>query len=56
MESTKINVMMLGNKAQSKHELYRLLIVEANLYLPLEKENSIYFISEIVQHRKQVRL
>ena len=54
MESTKINVMMLGDKVQSKHELYRLLTVEVNLYLPPEKETSIYFIREIVQQSKQV--
>ena len=54
MESTEINVMMFGNKAQSKHELYQLLTVEANLYLPPEKETSIYFIEEIFQQSKQV--
>ena len=54
MESTKINVMMFSNMAQSKHELYRLITVEANVYLPPEKETFIYLIKEIVQQGKQV--
>ena len=54
MESIKINVIMLANKLQSQHELYWLLTVEANLYLPPEKDTSIYFIREIIQQSKQI--
>ena len=54
MESAKIKIMMLCNKAQSKHKLYQLLTVEANIYLPPVKETSIYYIREIAEQSKQV--
>ena len=55
MESSKINLNLLGMKAQTKNELYRLLTVEAKLYLPPQKETSIYFIRGIINGRKKVR-
>ena len=33
-----INVSQLRVKARSKHEMYRLLTVEAKIYLPPQKE------------------
>ena len=44
---------MLGIKAKTKNELYRLSTTEANLYLPSQKETSIYFVRDIVQGRKK---
>ena len=41
MEKQKVNINYLGTKAQSKNELYRMLTVEAKLYLPPQKETSI---------------
>ena len=35
MEKSEINLNLLGVKAQTKNELYRLLSVDAKLYLPL---------------------
>ena len=55
MESSKINLNLLGMKAQTKNELYRLLTVEAKLYLPPQKETSIYFIRGIINGGKKVR-
>ena len=36
MDSTRINLLELGCKSQSKSELYRLLIVEGGMHLPPE--------------------
>ena len=49
-----INVSQLGTKAKSKNEMYRILTVEAKIYLPPQKECSIYFIRDIFQGRKKV--
>ena len=56
MEGSRINLNLLGIKARTKNELYRLLTTEANLYLPPQKETSIYFVRDIVQDRKKVSL
>ena len=48
MEQKEINISSLGMKAQTKNELYRILTVEAKLYLPPQKETSIYFIRGVV--------
>ena len=50
----RINVNQLGAKARSKHEMYRILTVEAKIYLPPQKECSIYFIRDIFQGKKKV--
>ena len=34
MESSKLNLQILDTKAQTKNEMYRLLTVEAHIYLP----------------------
>ena len=38
MEESRINLNMLGIKAKTKNELYRLLTTEANLYLSPQKK------------------
>ena len=37
-----INVSQLGTKAKLKNDMYRILTVEAKIYLPPQKECSIY--------------
>ena len=34
--------------------MYRLLTTEANLYLPPQRETSIYFVRDIIHGRKKV--
>ena len=53
MEESRINLNMLGIKAKTKDELYRLLTTEVNLYLPSQKETLIYFVKDIVHGRKK---
>ena len=55
MEPSQINLNNLGIKAQTKNELYRFLTSEADLYLPPQKETSIYFVRDILKNRKKVR-
>ena len=54
MESNKINLNMLAIKARTKNEMYRLLTTEADMYLPPQKETSIYFVRDIIQGKKKV--
>ena len=54
MERDTINVHNLGFKARIKNELYRLLTVETDVYLPPQKETSIYFVRDIVHGNKKV--
>ena len=56
MEGIKINLNVLGIKARTKNELYRLLTTEANMYLPPQKETSIYFVRDIIHGRKKASL
>ena len=53
MEGSRINLNLLGVKARTKNELYRLLTTEVNMYLP-QKETSIYFVRDIIHGRKRV--
>ena len=54
MEKRELNLSLLGSKAQTKNELYRILTVDAKLYLPPQKETSIYFIRGILNGKKRV--
>jgi hypothetical protein len=54
-ERVNVNLLELGSKAQSKYEIYKILTVEGNLYLPPYKECSIQFITDILHERKRVR-
>ena len=54
MKKTKINLLEIGSKVQSKAELYRALVVEGGMYFPPEKETSMEFISEIALQEKNV--
>ena len=56
MKRTKVNLIDLGMKARTKSEMYRLLTVDADLYLPPQKKVSIYFIREITTGSKKVLL
>jgi hypothetical protein len=42
--------------AQTKHEIYRILTVEGELYLPSEKSVGLFFIRNIMTGKKNVRL
>ena len=53
MEANKLNINMLGLKAHTKNEMYRLLTTEANLYLPPQRETSINFVRDIIHGRKK---
>ena len=53
MEESRINLNMLGIKVKTKNELYRLLTTQTNLYLPSQKETSIYFVKDIVHGCKK---
>ena len=55
MESIGVKINSIGIKAQTKNELYQILTVEAKLYLPPQKEASIYFIRGILNGRKKVK-
>ena len=39
MEGSRINLNLLGVKARTKNELYRLLTTEVNMYLPPQKKH-----------------
>ena len=51
-----INLNQLGTKAKSKNEMYRILTVEAKNYLPPQKEWTIYFIRDVFQGKKKVKI
>ena len=51
MELGEVNLKHLAAKAQTKSELYRLLTVDANLFLPPQKEASVYFIRDIFEQK-----
>ena len=53
MEGSRINLNLLGVKTRTKNELYRLLTTEVNMYLPPQKETSIYFVRDIIHGRKE---
>ena len=54
MDSTNVNLMEVGTRAQSKAELYRLLTVEGNMYLPPQEQATMEFISDIAFQEKKV--
>ena len=49
-----VNVNYLGSKVKTKNEIYHLLTVECKLYLPPQKECSIYFKRDILHGKKMV--
>ena len=55
MDANQLNINMLWLKARTKNEMYRLLITEANVYPPSQRETSIYFVRDIIHRRKKVR-
>ena len=52
MESASL--ISIGNKAQSKSELYKVLVVEVGMYLPPCKETHMLFISQVALNEKKV--
>ena len=53
MEET-ITTNEIGIKAKSKHEVYRLLATEGNVYLPPQKEANHYYLSKVVSGKTKV--
>jgi hypothetical protein len=47
MKIERINFLKIEQIAQSKHELYKVMVDERGMYLPSENENCIEPISEI---------
>lgn len=56
MDTSIINVNEFGTKFRSKNELYRFLVTDARMYLPPQKECSIYFVRDIFSGKKKVTL
>ena len=54
MEKICLNILDVGARAQSKSELYRILVVEGGLYLPPVKETTMLFVSQIAAGDKRV--
>ena len=48
MEENKLTTFELGAKAQSKNEVYRLLVTDAGLHLPPMKESHYDYLAEIL--------
>ena len=55
MKSTSLNLVEVGNKAKNKWELYCLLLVKGGLYLPLNNQTSMEFISDVFFDEKKIR-
>ena len=56
MEKSVINLKEIGVRAQSKAEIYRILVTEGELFLPPIKETSMLFISQLAIGEKKVPL
>lgn len=54
MDYIEYSVDRIGLKARTKAELYKILTVEARLYLPPQQETSIEFIRDILTGKKKV--
>ena len=49
-----VNINEIGLKAKSKHEMYQLLTVSCNMYLPPESYTSIKFIRAVFENERKV--
>ena len=56
MQTSRVNLLEVSSKAQSKPEMYRLLTVEEGLYLPPQDQTNMEFISDIAFQVKKVSL
>ena len=56
MESTKINVNEITIKASSKKEVYRLLQLEGDVYMPPIAQSNHQYVSGILSGTKKVNL
>ena len=54
MERVSINLLEIGDKALSKSELYKILMVEDALYLNPYKFWSVDFMADIIEGRRVV--
>ena len=55
MEENKLTTFELGAKAQSKNEVYRLLITDAELHLPPMKESHYDYLAGVLWGDIKVR-
>ena len=53
MEESNLNLNFLGLKAESKNEIYRLLTVKAELYLPPQKKNIYIFCEGCISWKQE---
>ena len=53
MEET-ITTNEIGNKAKSKHEVYRLLATEGDIFLPPQKEANHSYLSDVISGKTMV--
>jgi hypothetical protein len=51
-EFCSVDIRRLSAVATSKHEIYRILVTEGQLYLPPERTISMYFIKDILTGQK----
>jgi hypothetical protein len=54
MNFQKYNIRRLATKAQTKAEIYSILVVEGHFYLPPQKETTMKFVREIAKGTKKV--
>ena len=54
MEKQRLNVRQISIRARSKKEMYRLLQLEADVYLPPIQQTNRRFIADIVSEKKKV--
>jgi hypothetical protein len=51
----EFNLLNLGAKAQSKHELYKLLTNDGDFYFPPYKQGPVDFIASVLKGEKKVK-
>ena len=54
IEDSRINLNLLGVKAKTKKKIYWILTTETELYLPPQKETSIYSVCDIIQKKNRI--
>ena len=55
MEPAKINIRQISMKASSKKELYRMLQLEGDVYLPPMPQANHSYIADVISGRAKVR-
>ena len=54
MEKQKISIKLISMRARSKKEIYRMLQLETNVYLPLIQQDNSKYITDIIAGKKKV--